>query len=917
MTVTIGSDGSISIPLIPNTGASPSGSYYRVFLKLDDGTTSEEQWVVPAVATTTVAAIRAQVVPQAVAAQFVSRDYVDTLLYRSGSNTLSTPGSLELQSSITASSPVVDIRAYGAVIDGATDIGPALTAAISQACSSSGAGVILLPCGGTGPGTGCYLANPSTAMGNITGCSSQASLILRIQGTVKLGSTLIAPQGVSLVCEGGGFAGEFTPRGPNCGVTAPQVYGSMGTAISAPGVSSFTPTFGSGAIASLPVNSAITIADTMSCNITSMTRNSSGMVTATLSAPQCRIPADANITIAGAADPTYNKTVLVSTADYAGATMSWVDTGVTSVSVTSGGSGYTSAPAVSFSGGSCGAVAGTATVSGGVVTAVNLTNQGLGCLTAPTVVLTGGGGSGATAAAAIWTAGSTTGGTVTGFNDDTFETVSITANTGTTVSANFAHAHSASAVWGAVGISAYPGTYGLHYFQGVSVGGNYGAGWWFPSDSTVLLDGVGGGESSYMSSIPIEFASTWGFHVKNSTFLPTLGHFCGTGCGQQGYPYGVRLTSLYGSVNSSSTTWDEIDGNTFVGGGIKIDNNDQTGFAGELGGLQVKDVVFEQLAGPALMVDSRYTAVNNEFTLTNDSIQDNFNLNSQYLLGYTDPVVPWGSVNFISPNPIEGQLVNQYYSGSILVNGGQVPTLPRNFARIGELHDGNTVEQEFRGEGATFGPQIIPYATINVTTNPTSWLCSGCTVTTGLEAPDGSMTAGELVSTAGGGYTNVASYSPGTFIPQVGDWVIAGVWTMPGTNTTANPAQDCYQCFVVDASSASGSVLFDNTGKNYVYPQIMSTYYGDFWHPVVLANKVTYSPGTRTTIYMNLEAYNTVGVGNRFWQPFLIYVPVSAKPSTMTTAQWDAEIARWRQWLLHGVVPPNMPARDTLNKLRS
>ena len=38
-----------------------------------------------------------------------------------------------------------------------------------------------------------------------------------------------------------------------------------------------------------------------------------------------------------------------------------------------------------------------------------------------------------------------------------------------------------------------------------------------------------------------------------------------------------------------------------------------------------------------------------------------------------------------------------------------------------------------------------------------------------------------------------------------------------------------------------------------------------------------------------------------------MYIPVSAKPSAMTTAQWDGEIARWRQWLMHGYVPPNMP----------
>ena len=72
MTVSTDVNGAISIPLIPNAGSNPAGTYYKVVIKLDDGTTSEEQWVVPTTSPTTVAAIRAKVVPQAVAAQFVT-----------------------------------------------------------------------------------------------------------------------------------------------------------------------------------------------------------------------------------------------------------------------------------------------------------------------------------------------------------------------------------------------------------------------------------------------------------------------------------------------------------------------------------------------------------------------------------------------------------------------------------------------------------------------------------------------------------------------------------------------------------------------------------------------------------------------------------------------------------------------------
>src|SRR5207244_2625521 len=73
--------------------------------------------------------------------------------------------------------------------------------------------------------------------------------------------------------------------------------------------------------------------------------------------------------------------------------------------VTAGGSGYTSAPNVNFSGG--GAVA-TATVSGGVVTGVVITNAGSGYVSAPGVTFSGGGGSGAFASASLGSTSSPT-----------------------------------------------------------------------------------------------------------------------------------------------------------------------------------------------------------------------------------------------------------------------------------------------------------------------------------------------------------------------------------------------------------------------------------------------------------------------------------------------------------------------------
>jgi len=77
-----------------------------------------------------------------------------------------------------------------------------------------------------------------------------------------------------------------------------------------------------------------------------------------------------------------------------------------------GGSGYTSAPAVSFSGGGGTGAAATAIVTNGRVTGLTITNGGTGYTTAPTIAFSGGGGTGA-AATAVLTAQVVTSATIT------------------------------------------------------------------------------------------------------------------------------------------------------------------------------------------------------------------------------------------------------------------------------------------------------------------------------------------------------------------------------------------------------------------------------------------------------------------------------------------------------------------------
>ena len=75
--VTIGTDGFVSVNLAPNLGSNPAGLYYTAVFQLSDGTVNTQYWVVPAAASATLASVQAQVMPAAQAVQAVSKAYVD------------------------------------------------------------------------------------------------------------------------------------------------------------------------------------------------------------------------------------------------------------------------------------------------------------------------------------------------------------------------------------------------------------------------------------------------------------------------------------------------------------------------------------------------------------------------------------------------------------------------------------------------------------------------------------------------------------------------------------------------------------------------------------------------------------------------------------------------------------------------
>jgi hypothetical protein len=84
-------------------------------------------------------------------------------------------------------------------------------------------------------------------------------------------------------------------------------------------------------------------------------------------------------------------------------TITTINSGVTSIQINNGGSGYTSVPTVALSGGgfTSAATIGSVTIVGGIITEIKVATPGSGYVSVPDVIIVGGGGSGASASATI------------------------------------------------------------------------------------------------------------------------------------------------------------------------------------------------------------------------------------------------------------------------------------------------------------------------------------------------------------------------------------------------------------------------------------------------------------------------------------------------------------------------------------
>ena len=232
----------------------------------------------------------------------------------------------------------------------------------------------------------------------------------------------------------------------------------------------------------------------------------------------------------------------------AAATSTITATSVASLTVTNGGSGYTSTPTLSLSGGGGGGASGIAVLTGTTIASLTVGATGSGYTSVPSLVFTGGGGSGA--AGSVSTAGVTlTGFTVTaaGSGYTSTPTVALSGGGGT----------------GAIGTATLTGTT-IASFTVTSAGSGY------TSAPTLSLTGGGGG-SGASGTVTLTAVGVASLTITNAgsgyTSAPTLAFSGGGGTSAAATATVATSTVLEVTLTAAGTGYTSAPTVAFSGGG--------------------------------------------------------------------------------------------------------------------------------------------------------------------------------------------------------------------------------------------------------------------------------------------------------------------------------------------------------------
>ena len=766
-------------------------------------------------------------------------------------------GDLLTPAAITKVSPMVDPRAQGACpADGTTDCGAALLAAINE-CQSApqNSCKVLVPGGNWSAGV--YLAN-GNSLPKISG------VVLEVQGALLHNGTLVLPDDTTLECDGGAGLSNFAIGGKGCLIgLKTQTAGTMGTAITATGSQTFTPTFTTGAAsnfvcnttrdASNPECGAITIAGIQSCSATASRNTTTNIVTYTLSsctdssgdAEGARIPVGSLLKASGCSDTTFNTSNNGVPVMY----QDWPN-GIEQVQYSGAGTSAT------------------------------------GC-------------------------------TVTGFDDNTFETEWITNISGSTFTAPFAHKHAASDVWGIVNAAFQEATFNQHTILGAFISGGPGAALYTDNIASVDLEGDSFNATAAMTSIPMESDGTWQGIFKGDGWVTNIDRSgCSPSCGLSSYPYGWRLSQDANRNNGASGSFIPIIQGTILGG-VKFDTNGLANNAGEGPDFYFLGTTIEQTANAAVQFDPRY-GLGGTPTVIMDHVvlQDDFLGNTQNYLGSTDGWTrPLARITPTSYGANSTGTLGKYIDTQNIVweASGPAGTNPAALGAsnpstgifIGGLNSG--IRGNFEGANAGQAPALVPYASLAV--NSLSSVVTACGAQCSTKyGPDGvSGSALEIQSTGAGAGSQATfgSVSQGTY---AGDWVVAVAQVKAGTNMAGvipNSGGGTNALFAVVTSGTDVFANCQNSGTKCVGGG-MFFMANDPWQPGLMIATVQTGESTAHALtfygYSPANGASSPNQGEDFYDWAWFYVPGPNNPAYdgHTTQQ---DVVRMAQEMTHGFIP--------------
>ncbi|MGA3132544.1 MAG: hypothetical protein ABSD59_17205 [Terracidiphilus sp.] len=780
-------------------------------------------------------------------------------------------GNAIVQQAITASSPVCDIRAYGAKIDNSTDIGPYIQDCVNQIYPWAG-GVtwtVLLPCGATP----CYWDNPSALT-----FPDGGPFRFELEGYLRLGSTLVASGNEDWYGIGPPGEGLQFQTGTPALITGPVVDGTLGTAITGEDAAvTITPTFTSGNIAHLPVGSAITIGETSAASATAsrISYGGYGLVTLTLSGSPRFLPME-TMNVSGCSDSSFNITGgAILKVDYSAAGGEQVTYGETASTTPGSATGctITSFDEDKFE-------SARVFCSNGV----NLSGFSYSCGAGQITIIT-------------------------------------------------EHPHSSAAQWGAVAFSPQYADQAGHTVSDLDINGCYGMCYWGELESNLEMTNVGVSPAGgFLSAGGMEETGSWvGYvkqlHIANASLTLSTPLCGGGGCTQPSYPYGLRCDSEspaagYGASATGCAAF-TFDGGSAIGG-IKIDGGGRraiTAFP-----YEIENMLFEQAPNAALTIDNRFAIdPSNCLSFNDNSLQDSITGMTTYALAYTNNESPSMGCYKLSDlgTALTPYYMNPYFNDAASIDrtpyGTTFAPFANNTASTGVYNDGVEMQAAARGSGAGFGPQVLPFGSLAIDNSPADWAtdctAAGCTaVTTNVSCPDGTQATSKMQCAeldGPGSPFNIGAWTGSTY---AGDQFIYGCYIRPGANFSFPQGMQNQDAFMLYTRGTDTFAPNAYGGTSYTTPSFGfgTKLAHNTWYPLIAIATITSGESTSHTINFMITSGNgnggsaAAGYGNQFSDCRWAFVPGPNNPAYAGVTQDEVAYARDNQY--RGAVPASVSA---------